>query len=94
MVRVLRRPAPAVGGQCGGAGSGRSAASGRCGAILDTVPVGIMIAEAPSGRIIGRNKMRDQIIGAADAIGGEATTSTDYAKHTAYHLDGPPHRAA
>ncbi len=59
-------------------------------AILDTVPVGIMIAEAPSGRIIGRNKMLDQIIGAADAIGGEATTSTDYAKYTAYHLDGRP----
>ena len=59
-------------------------------AILDTIPVGIMIAEAPSGRILGRNKMLDQIIGAPDAVGGEAAGSDDYTKYTANHADGRP----
>ena len=58
--------------------------------ILDTIPVGIMIAEAPSGRIVGRNKMLDQVIGAADAVGGEASTAADYTKYTSNHADGRP----
>ena len=58
--------------------------------ILDTVPVGIMIAEAPSGRVIGRNRKLDEIIGPAQDIGGEATSADGYNVYTATHTDGRP----
>ena len=58
--------------------------------ILDTVPVGIMIAEAPSGRVIGRNRRLDDIIGSAEAVGGEAANAQGYKVYTATHADGRP----
>ena len=58
--------------------------------ILDTVPIGIMMAEAPSGRIIGRNRRLDEIIGSAEAIGGETTSADDHEFYTATHADGRP----
>ena len=53
--------------------------------ILDTVPVGILFAEAPSGRIIGRNKKMDDIVGTS---AGPSKTLPDYGNWQAYHADG------
>ena len=53
--------------------------------ILDTVPVGIMFAEAPSGRIVGRNKRMDDIVGASS---GRSRSIDEYGEWTAFHADG------
>ena len=53
--------------------------------ILATIPVGIMIAEAPSGRIVGRNAALDAIAGAP---GGEAKTLRTYNRWVSFHADG------
>ena len=53
--------------------------------ILDTVPVGIMFAEAPSGRIVGRNKRMDDIVGASS---GRSKSIDEYGEWTAFHADG------
>ncbi len=53
--------------------------------ILDTVPVGIMFAEAPSGRIVGRNKRMDDIVGVAS---GRSKSIEEYGAWTAFHADG------
>ena len=58
--------------------------------ILDTVPVGLMIAEAPSGRVVGRNRCLDEMIGRADTAGGEAQSAAGYTVYTAVHADGRP----
>ena len=64
-------------------------------AILDTVPVGIMIAEAPSGRIVGRNRMLDQIIGAADMpSAAKPRPQTDYSEIHGVPCRWATHRAA
>ncbi len=60
--------------------------------IFDTVPVGIMIAEAPSGRIVGRNRRLDEIVGQAST--GEAKTAAQYGQWTAFHEDGRQVEAA
>ena len=53
--------------------------------IVDTVPVGILFAEAPSGRIVGRNKRMDDIVGAP---GERSKSLEDYGTWTAFHADG------
>ncbi len=53
--------------------------------ILDTVPVGIMFAEAPSGRIVGRNKRMDDIVGKGN---GRSKSMEEYGAWTAFHADG------
>ncbi len=53
--------------------------------ILDTVPVGIMFAEAPSGRVVGRNKRMDEIVGASS---GAVKTIREYGQWNAFHADG------
>ena len=60
--------------------------------IFDTVPVGIMIAEAPSGRIVGRNRRLDEIVGQAST--GEAKTAAQYGRWIAFHEDGRQVEAA
>ncbi len=54
--------------------------------IVDTIPVGIMFAEAPSGLIIGRNRKLDEIVG--QAVDGEAKTAAEYRRWTSFHDDG------
>ncbi len=53
--------------------------------ILDTVPVGIMFAEAPSGRIVGRNRRMDAIVGTSS---GRVRSMEEYSEWTAFHADG------
>ncbi len=53
--------------------------------ILDTVPVGILFAEAPSGRIIGRNKRMEEIVGASS---GRTRSLAEYGEWRAFHADG------
>ena len=60
-------------------------ARGRLQAIVDTIPVGILLAEAPSGRIIERNRRMDDIVGAP---GEQAKTMDDYGGWRAFHEDG------
>ncbi len=48
--------------------------------ILDTVPVGVLFAEAPSWRIVGRNGRMDEIVGVA---GGP-----EHGEWVAFHGDG------
>ena len=53
--------------------------------ILATIPVGIMIAEAPSGRIVGRNAALDVIAGGP---GAEAKNLQTYGQWISFHADG------
>ena len=53
--------------------------------IVDTVPVGIMFAEAPSGRVVGRNKRLDDIVGAS---GNRLKTLNEYGEWLSFHADG------
>ena len=52
--------------------------------IVDTVPIGIMFAEAPSGRIVGRNKKLDDIVG----VSKQSKTLDRYGEWLAFHEDG------
>ena len=54
--------------------------------IVDTVPVGILFAEAPSGRIVRRNRRMEEIVGGGG--GGSPKSIGDYGKWTASHADG------
>lgn len=54
-------------------------------AIVDTVPVGIMLAEAPSGRIVERNGRMGDIVGASS---GRSKTLEEYGGWRAFHADG------
>ncbi|WP_198152272.1 EAL domain-containing protein [Granulicella tundricola] len=53
--------------------------------IIDTLPVGVVIAEAPSGRIIGRNQKAEAIL-QQDPLHFEQIG--DYSRRVAYHRDG------
>ncbi len=53
--------------------------------IVDTVPVGIMFAEAPSGRIVGRNKRLDDIVGVSS---NRSMALNQYGEWSAFHADG------
>ena len=52
--------------------------------ILDTVPLGILFAEAPSGRIVGGNARAETIFGRS-LVGADGTR-----KRFAFHADGRP----
>ena len=54
--------------------------------ILATVPVGIMFADAPSGRIVGRNAAMDAITRAPPSK--EPKTLATYGEWAAFHADG------
>ncbi|WP_225890091.1 PAS domain S-box protein [Indioceanicola profundi] len=54
-------------------------------AILDTVPVGIIIADAPSGRIVGGNKQAESIFGRPIL---PSSGISDYGSWACYHPDG------
>jgi PAS domain S-box-containing protein len=58
---------------------------GRLQTILDTVPVGIVIAEAPSGRIIGGNPQVERIFGHPVL---PSDTLENYREWIGYHPDG------
>ncbi len=60
-------------------------ARGRLQAIVDTAPVGILLAEAPSGRIVERNRRMDEIAGSP---GDETKTLEKYGSWRAFHADG------
>ena len=53
--------------------------------LIDTVPVGILFAEAGTGRITRRNKRMSMIVGASD---GSSMTLEGYGAWRAYHADG------
>ena len=53
--------------------------------IVDTVPVGILFAEAPSGRLVGRNKRMDEIVGVPT---GAPRGLQNYGDWIAMHGDG------
>ena len=55
--------------------------------IVETVPVGILFAEAPSGQITRRNGRMDEIVGASS---GTPKALADYASWVAYDGDGTP----
>ena len=61
------------------------ASEGKLRTVFDTVPVGIMIAEAPSGRIVGRNRRLAEIVGQSSP---ESKTLKEYGDWTAFHADG------
>ena len=54
-------------------------------AVLDTVPVGILFAEAPSGRIVGGNRRLEEILG-HPVLPSSDTES--YGEWVAFHEDG------
>ena len=53
--------------------------------IVDTVPVGIMFAEAGTGRIVRRNKRMSRIVGAS---GEPSKSMEEYGSWRAFHADG------
>jgi PAS domain S-box-containing protein len=54
-------------------------------AVLDTVPVGILFAAAPSGRIIGGNRRLEELLGHAALPSRDADS---YGEWVAFHADG------
>jgi PAS domain S-box-containing protein len=54
-------------------------------AMLDALPVGLIYAEAPSGRIIGGNKRAEEIFGHPIL---PTATIADYGEWVSYHADG------
>ena len=61
------------------------ASEARLQTIIDTVPVGIMFAEAPSGRIVGRNERMQETVGASSS---SSKTIQEYVKWRSFHADG------
>ncbi|MFL5403952.1 MAG: GAF domain-containing protein, partial [Gemmatimonadales bacterium] len=62
----------------------------RLATVLDNMPVGVVLAEAPSGRVIYRNRTVSQLSGLddpSDALGSIA----DYGRLTGLHPDGRPY---
>ena len=55
-------------------------------AIIETVPVGLLIAEAPSGRIVAGNAQIERMLRTA----GTASAAGRYAEWTLSHADGRP----
>ena len=60
--------------------------------IVDTVPVGIILAEAPHGRVTARNKRLDEITGSAAS--SQPKSMADYCKWVSFHPDGRKVEAA
>lgn len=67
------------------ADAARFAGEARLKSIMETVPVGILLAEAPSGRILMGNRRLAEILGHATLY---APSSNAYGEFVAYHADG------
>jgi PAS domain S-box-containing protein len=63
------------------------AAEARLATVMDTVPVGILLAEAPSGRIVMGNRRIREVLG-HDTV--YAQDSAAYGAYGAYHADDRP----
>ncbi|QEE38869.1 HWE histidine kinase domain-containing protein [Methylobacterium sp. WL1] len=63
------------------------AAEARLATVMDTVPVGILLAEAPSGRIVMGNRRIREVLG-HDTV--YAPDSAAYGAYVAYHADDRP----
>ena len=61
------------------------ASEARLQTIINTVPVGIMFAEAPSGRIVGRNERMQEIAGTPSS---GSKSIQDYGTWRSFHADG------
>src|SRR3954453_4342915 len=60
----------------------------RLAAVLDNIPVGVVLAEAPSGKVIFRNRAVSQLSG----LGEDPVDSVaDYGRLTGLHPDGRPY---
>lgn len=59
----------------------------RLNAVIETVPVGILLAEFPSGRITLGNGRTERILGHPPIY---VTTTDGYAVYTGFHVDGRP----
>jgi len=55
--------------------------------VIESMPVGVLLAEAPSGRIVMQNQRLAQLLG-HDALGAQSTG--EYDMFTAWHADGSP----
>ena len=53
--------------------------------IVETIPIGILLAEAPTGRIVGRNRRMDDIVGSSSA---KSKLIENYGSWLAFHADG------
>ena len=60
-------------------------------AVLDHMPAGVAIAEAPSGRLVLHNAEAVRVL--RHAMMAEEGTAGDYASHGALHPDGTPYAA-
>ena len=63
----------------------------RLATVLDNIPVGVVLAEVPSGRITFRNRSVEQLRGSEDLPGGELAGNPGL---TGLHSDGRPYTAA
>jgi signal transduction histidine kinase len=59
--------------------------------ILQQMPAGVVIAEAPSGRVVFRNEAVSRIWGGAPVSPAESIA--DYGRLPGFHLDGRPYQA-
>lgn len=59
----------------------------RLNTVIEAVPVGILLAEAPSGRIIMGNGRTEEVLGHPPIY---ASGTDGYAAYTGYHADGRP----
>ncbi|TNC09080.1 PAS domain S-box protein [Methylobacterium terricola] len=64
-----------------------AASEARLSTVMETVPVGILLAEAPSGRILMGNRRLAEILGHSTLY---ASSSNAYGEFVAYHADGRP----
>ena len=60
----------------------------RLATVLDNMPVGVVLAEAPSGRVVFRNRTVGQLSGLED---GPVDSIAAYGKLTGLHQDGRPY---
>lgn len=63
------------------------ASEARLQAIFEAVPVGLMVAEAPSGRIVQANQRVEEILGHPVRYSADVAA---YAEYAAFHPDGRP----
>jgi PAS domain S-box-containing protein len=89
-VREVNRVAGALGDASAALKQREAALRGseaRLRAILDTVPVGVVIAEAPSGRIVGGNKQAERVFGHPVLPSPDVESYREWVSH---HPDGRP----
>ena len=89
-VREVNRVAGALGGASAALKQREAALRGseaRLRAILDTVPVGVVIAEAPSGRIVEGNRQAERVFGHPVLPSPDVESYREWVSH---HPDGHP----